>query len=60
VSKDGCSYYSFTIDEDEKIAGEISSKEYFNVYFVTPRNFRKHKNGKRISITSTEPNMPQE
>lgn len=45
VSKDGCSYYSFTIDEDEKIAGEISSKEYFNVYFVTPRNFTKHKNG---------------
>jgi hypothetical protein len=45
VSKNGCSSYSFTINEDEKIAGEISSESYFNVYFVTPRNFRKHENG---------------
>jgi hypothetical protein len=45
VSKNGCSYYSFTINEDEKITGEISSENYFNAYFVTPRNFKKHGNG---------------
>jgi hypothetical protein len=45
VSKHGCSYYSFTIGEGEKITGEISSDDYFNVYFVTPRNFTKHENG---------------
>lgn len=45
VSENGCSYYSFTINEDEKVTGEISSEDYFNVYFVTPRNFRKHGNG---------------
>jgi hypothetical protein len=47
VSKNGCSYYSFTIDEDEKITGEISSDDYFNVYFVTPHNFTKHQNGEK-------------
>lgn len=45
VSKDSCSHYDFTIGEDEKITGEISSKNYFNVYFVTPRNFTKYNNG---------------
>ena len=45
VSKHGCSYYNFTVGEDEKVTGEICSDDYFNVYFVTPRNFTKHANG---------------
>jgi hypothetical protein len=45
VSKNSCSHYNFTIGADEKITGEISSNSYFNVYFVTPRNFTKYTNG---------------
>ena len=45
VSKDSCSYYDFTLDKNQKVTGEISSDDYFNVYFVTPRNFTKHGSG---------------
>jgi hypothetical protein len=45
VSKNSCSHYNFTIRADEKITGEISSASYFNVYFVTPRNFTKYTDG---------------
>jgi hypothetical protein len=45
VSKDSCSHYDFAIGADEKITGEISSENYFNVYFVTPRNFTKYSKG---------------
>jgi hypothetical protein len=45
VSKNSCSHYHFTIGADEKITGEISSESYFNVYFVTPRNFTRYTNG---------------
>jgi hypothetical protein len=45
VSENSCSYYDFRIDENEKVTGEISSDDYFNVYFVTPRNFTKHEKG---------------
>jgi len=45
VSKNSCSHYNFTIGADEKITGEISSDSYFNVYFVTPRNFTKYTDG---------------
>ncbi len=45
VSKDSCSYYDFTLDKNQKVTGEISSDDYFNVYFVTPRNFKKHGSG---------------
>jgi hypothetical protein len=45
VSKDGCSHYDFRIGENEKVTGEIFSDDYFNVYFVNPRNFTKYENG---------------
>lgn len=45
VSKNSCSHYNFRIDENEKLTGEISSEDYFNVYFVTPRNFKEYQNG---------------
>jgi len=45
VSKNSCSHYNFTIGADEKITGEISSDSYFNVYFVTHRNFTKYTDG---------------
>lgn len=45
VSKNGCSHYDFRIDENEKVTGQISSDDYFNVYFVNPRNFTKYENG---------------
>jgi hypothetical protein len=45
VSKNGCSHYDFRIDENEKLTGDISSDDYFNVYFVTPRNFKEYENG---------------
>jgi hypothetical protein len=45
VSKNSCSHYDFTIDPNERITGEISSDSYFNVYFVTPRNFTKYNDG---------------
>ena len=44
VSKKGCSYYNFTVDENEKVAGDIFSEDYFYVYFVNPRNFAKYNN----------------
>ena len=44
VSKKSCSYYNFTVDENEKVAGDIFSEDYFYVYFVTPRNFAKYNN----------------
>jgi hypothetical protein len=47
VSKNSCSHYNFTIGADEKITGEILSESYFNVYFVTPRNFTKYTNGNK-------------
>ena len=45
VSKNSCSHYDFRINADEKITGEISSDNYFNVYFLTPRNFTKYTDG---------------
>lgn len=45
VTKHSCSYYSFAVKEKEKIAGQISSENYFNTYFVNPRNFAKYENG---------------
>ena len=45
VSKNSCSHYDFRIDENQKVTGEISSADYFNVYFVTPRNFTKYEKG---------------
>jgi hypothetical protein len=45
VTKHSCSYYSFKLKEKEKVAGQISSENYFNVYFLNPRNFTKHGNG---------------
>ena len=44
VSKKSCSYYNFTVDANEKVAGDIFSEDYFYVYFVTPRNFAKYNN----------------
>jgi len=45
VSKNSCSHYDLRIGADEKITGEISSDNYFNVYFLTPRNFTKYTDG---------------
>lgn len=45
VAKNGCSHYNFRIEENEKLTGEISSGDYFNVYFVTPHNFNEYQNG---------------
>jgi hypothetical protein len=45
VSKKSCSYYNFTVGENEKVAGEILSEDYFNVYFATPRNFARYEAG---------------
>lgn len=45
IAKNSCSYYSFTIKGKEKVIGQISSENYFNVYFVTPRNFTKYNEG---------------
>ena len=48
VSKHSCSYYNFTLDEKEIVTGEVSSDDYFNVYFVTPRNFARRENEKEF------------
>lgn len=48
VTKHSCSYYNFTLDEKEMVAGEVSSDDYFNVYFVTPRNFATRENEKEF------------
>jgi len=45
VSKNGCSHYNFRIEENQKLMGEISSNDYFNMYILTPRNFREYENG---------------
>lgn len=45
VHKEGCSWYSFTVEEKETVIGEISSENYFNAYFLSPRNFTKFENG---------------
>ena len=45
VGKEGCSWYSFAVEEKEIVTGEISSENYFNVYFLSPRNFAKYENG---------------
>jgi hypothetical protein len=45
VSKNSCSHYSFSIEENERLTGEISSDDYFNMYIVTPRNFREYQDG---------------
>jgi hypothetical protein len=45
VSKKSCSHYSFRIEEKQKLTGEISSTEYFNLYVLTPHNFREYQNG---------------
>jgi hypothetical protein len=45
VGKEGCSWYSFTVEEKEIVTGQISSENYFNAYFLSPRNFTKYENG---------------
>jgi hypothetical protein len=48
VTKHSCSHYNFTLDEKEKVTGEVSSDDYFNVYFITPRNFARRENEKEF------------
>ena len=48
VTKHSCSYYNFALEEKEKVTGEVSSDEYFNVYFVTPRNFARRDDEKEF------------
>ena len=52
VSKHSCSYYNFTLDEKEMVTGEVSSDDYFNVYFVTPRNFARRENEEEFRYES--------
>jgi hypothetical protein len=59
VSKNSCSYYDFRIDENEKVTGEISSDDYFNVYFVTPAISQNTKKGRTILDMNTELNTRQ-
>lgn len=40
--------YEFTMEKDEKVIGEISSDDYFNVYFLTPRNLTRFENNEEI------------
>jgi hypothetical protein len=49
VSKKGCSYYNLTVDEKEKVIGNIVSEDYFDMYFVTPRNFAKFNNDENFN-----------
>lgn len=49
VSKKGCSYYNVTVDENEKVIGDIVSEDYFDMYFVTPRNFAKFNNDENFN-----------
>jgi len=44
VSKKSCSHYNLTVNENEKVVGDIVSEDYFDMYFVTPRNFAKFNN----------------
>jgi hypothetical protein len=45
VSKNGCSDYNFRIEDNQKLTGEISSDDYFNMYVLTSRNFREYESG---------------
>jgi hypothetical protein len=49
VSKTSCSHYTFVVSENEKVTGEISSNDYFDVYFLTPRNFTKYSSDEDFS-----------
>ena len=49
ISKASCSYYNFTVNENEMVTGEISSNDYFDVYFLTPRNFTKYNDDEDFS-----------
>lgn len=40
--------YEFTMEKDEKVIGEISSDDYFNVYFLTPRNLTRFENNEEF------------
>lgn len=48
VEKNGCSYYQLNMTPNEKIIGEISSKDYFNAYFLTSRNNAKRAKGENF------------
>lgn len=49
VAKDGCSYYQLEMSPNEKVTGEISSKQYFNIYFLTPRNYARQGKGQEFA-----------
>jgi hypothetical protein len=49
VSKASCSHYNLKVGENEKVTGEISSNDYFDVYFLTPRNFTEYDNDEDFS-----------
>jgi hypothetical protein len=49
VSKKSCSHYNLTVDEHEKVVGDIVSEDYFDMYFVTPRNFTKFNNDENFN-----------
>jgi hypothetical protein len=49
VSKKSCSHYNLTVDENEKVVGDIVSEDYFDMYFVTPRNFTKFNNDENFN-----------
>jgi hypothetical protein len=49
VSKKSCSHYNLALDENEKVVGDIVSEDYFDMYFVTPRNFTKFNNDENFN-----------
>lgn len=49
VSKKSCSHYNLTVYEDEKVIGDVVSEDYFDMYFVTPRNFTKFNNDENFN-----------
>ncbi len=49
VSKESCSHYNLAVDENEKVVGDIFSEDYFDMYFVTPRNFTKFNNDENFN-----------
>jgi len=49
--------YDFDVNTNEKVYGEITSRGYFNLYFLTPRNFTKFENDEEYTAEYARENV---
>ena len=49
--------YYLDLNKNEKVYGEIASRGYFNLYFLTPRNLTKFENDEEFTAEYARENV---